>query len=102
MRNTRLNRIVAGIVVSASAFVASAAFAADTPGGVCISDQAKQSLNSCSNNGPTSFNVGAHGKSPQVNFHSAPPPADLKKRDQQKAPSNPTETQPRDDRKSRL
>ena len=104
MNITRLNRIAASVIVSATALVASSANAADTSTtAACISDQAKQTLSSCSNTGPASaFNVGAHGKSPQVNFHSAPPPADLKKRDQSKTPTNPTEGQARDERKSRL
>lgn len=100
---SRMNRVLFAAVLGASSLVAQVATAADAGGGVCISDTAKSTLNACSNNGPSAaFNVGAHGKSPQVNFHSAPPPADLKKRDQQKAPSNPSETQPRDERKSRL
>src|SRR4051812_45543543 len=70
---------------------------------VCIDDKAKASLNACGGNGPKEFDVGKHGKSPQVNFHSAPPPADLKKRDQQTKPSNPSlQDAPRDERKSRL
>ena len=47
----------------------------------------------------------AHGKAPQVNFHSAPPPADLKKREQQTKPTQPDESMnaaQRDERKSRL
>ncbi len=75
---------------------------AGADGGICISEGGKAALSACENKGPSSFNVSAHGKAPQVNFHSAPPPADLKKRDQQKAPSNPTESQPRDTRQSRL
>ena len=35
-----------------------------------------RALAACENKGPSSFNVTAHGKAPQVNFHSAPPPAD--------------------------
>ncbi len=58
-------------------------------GGACIDEKAKQALVACSNNGPTNFDVTKHGKAPQVNFHSAPPPADLKKRDQQTKPTQP-------------
>jgi tetratricopeptide (TPR) repeat protein len=71
----------------------------------CIGDQAKQALAQCPNNGPGTFDVTGHGKAPQVNFHSAPPPAQLKKRDQQTKPNLPTEQMSaaqRDDRKSRL
>src|SRR5437870_1894034 len=75
---------------------------ASAQNGVCIGDVAKNTLTACENKGSGAFNVGAHGKAPTVNFHSAPPPADLKKRDQQKAPNAPTETQSRDERKSRL
>jgi tetratricopeptide (TPR) repeat protein len=89
------------ITVLGAALVGSttAAWAAD----VCIDDKAKQSLNACGGNGPKEFDVGKHGKAPQVNFHSAPPPADLKKRDQQVKPNQPTlQDAPRDERKSRL
>lgn len=70
---------------------------------VCIGDQAKQNLAACPNNGPQTFTT--HGKAPALNFHSAPPPADLKKRDQQTRPNQPSEQMTagqRDDRKSRL
>jgi TolA-binding protein len=87
----------AGVVLSASFAGADVA-----PGGVCVSESGKAALSACENKGPSSFNVSAHGKAPQVNFHSAPPPADLKKRDQQKLPNAPSESQPRDERKSRL
>ncbi len=87
--------VVAGVAVAASAGAADAA-------GVCISEGGRAALQACENKGPASFNVGAHGKAPQVNFHSAPPPADLKKRDQQKTPNAPSETQSRDQRTSRL
>jgi TolA-binding protein len=39
-------------------------------GPVCVSDRAKQSLEACPANGPTSFNVSAHGKQPTMSFHS--------------------------------
>lgn len=81
------------------ASTASSAFAAE----VCIDEKSKQSLNACGGNGPKEFDVGKHGKTPVVNFHSAPPPADLKKRDQQVKPNTPTlQDAPRDERKSRL
>ena len=86
-----LGSLVAGLVPSA--------WGAD----ICIDDKAKASLNACSGNGPKEFDVSKHGKTPQVNFHSAPPPADLKKRDQQSKPNAPTlQDAPRDERKSRL
>src|SRR5579863_10362423 len=69
---------------------------------VCIDDKAKTALNACGGVGPKDFDVSKHGKAPQVNFHSAPPPADLKKRNQQTKPNMPTLEAPRDDRKSRL
>jgi hypothetical protein len=75
-------------------------------GGPCMTDQAKQTLAACPNNpGGGTFDVTKHGKAPQVNFHSAPPPAELKKRDQQVKPNAPTEQMTaaqRDDRKNRL
>src|SRR5580704_11400020 len=82
-----------------------AAPAVATGSEACIGDQAKQVLAQCPNNGPGTFDVAGHGKAPQVNFHSAPPPAQLKKRDQQTKPNMPTEQMSaaqRDDRKSRL
>lgn len=96
-----IRRIFGTVLVAAGVTFLSAS-AANAQGNVCIADSAKASLSSCDNKGPAAFNVGAHGKAPQVNFHSAPPPADLKKREQQKAPNAPTETQTRDERKSRL
>ena len=90
----------AGAAVAANEAPASTASSAGGP--ACISDTAKNTLAACENKGPASFNVGSHGKAPQVNFHSAPPPADLKKRDMQKAPSMPTESLMRDERKGRL
>src|SRR5580704_14366571 len=78
---------------------------AETAGGVCVPDKAKDALNACAGTGPAKFDVGAHGKAPQVNFHSAPPPAALKKRDQISKPPNPNELMgaaSRDERKNRL
>jgi tetratricopeptide (TPR) repeat protein len=90
---------------AASAQAAKAAAPAEAGGGACVGEQAKQALAVCPNNGPGTFDVAGHGKAPQVNFHSAPPPAQLKKRDQQTKPNLPTEQMSaaqRDDRKSRL
>ncbi len=88
-----------GITVLSSASLASA------QGGVCIDDKAKQTLNACPNTGPSTFDVTKHGKAPQVNFHSAPPPADLKKRDQQTKPNQPNleiGSAQRDERRNKL
>ncbi len=109
-----MNRSFISVIVATAALViTSTAAAADpapppastssgTMGGACITDTTKQSLSSCQNSGSTAFNVSQHGKAPQVNFHSAPQPKDLKTKDQQKTPSAPTETQSRDERKGRL
>src|SRR5579864_172554 len=35
----------------------------------CLKSDAVASLNACPNTGPTSFNVGGHGKAPQMSFH---------------------------------
>jgi tetratricopeptide (TPR) repeat protein len=96
----RLKATVVGLVLSLTALTAPSAHAA---GDVCIGDQAKQNLAACPNNGPGTF--ATHGKAPALNFHTAPPPADLKKRDQQTKPNMPSEQMAagsRDDRKSRL
>ena len=68
---------------------------------VCIDAKAKESLNACGAGvAPKEFKG---SKTPTTNFHSAPPPADLKKRDQQTKPGNPSLNEaPRDERKSRL
>src|ERR1700722_1083358 len=78
---------------------------APTAGGACVSDKSKEALNACGGTGPAQFDVSKHGKAPQVNFHSAPPPADLKKREQQTKPNNPSEqmgSSQRDERKNKL
>jgi len=95
-----LKTTILGIGVAISlAGVVPAAQAAD----VCIDEKAKSALNACGGASLKEFDVGKHGKTPQVNFHSAPPPADLKKRDQQVKPNAPSMTDaPRDERKSRL
>src|SRR6185369_3344932 len=72
-----LSVLVAALVLSAAS-----AASAQTAGGACIGDNAKKELAVCPNTGPATFDVGKHGKAPQVNFHSAPQAADLKKRDQ--------------------
>ena len=75
----------------------------ETAGGACISAQAKAAFETCPTNGPTM--LGESGKGPKAQFHSAPPPQDLKKRDQQTKPNNPVESQinaERDTRRNRL
>ncbi len=61
------------------------AYAADA----CMSEASAKTLSACPNTGPQSFNVGAHGKQPQVAFHSAPQALDIKKREQQTKPNTP-------------
>ena len=88
------------LTLAALALAPASARAAD----VCITDTAKQTLTACPNNGPQTFTAKG-GKAPALSFHSAPPPADLKKRDQQTKPNLPSEQMSagqRDDRKSRL
>ncbi len=88
-----------------TAAATSAANAGAAGGGACVNDQAKANLAACPNNGPQTFDVQGHGKAPQVNFHSAPQPQELKKRDQQTKPNVPSEQMTaaqRDDRKNRL
>jgi tetratricopeptide (TPR) repeat protein len=94
-----MKRLVQTMVLGAAMTGAAAASAQ----GVCIEEKAKQSLNACAVSGPKEFDVGKRGKTPQTNFRSAPPPQDLKKRDQQTKPNKPTlQEAPRDERKSRL
>jgi TolA-binding protein len=98
----RFFTLLTGAAIFASA---GSVFAADGSAGVCIDEKAKTALVACSNNGPTNFDVTKHGKAPQVNFHSAPPPADLKKRDQQTKPNTPDlemSASQRDQRANRL
>jgi len=109
---TRLRDSFATLLKSATPFAFAAASLTSTlagpsvafaAGDICIGDQAKAALSACPNNGPQTF-VKA-GKAPALNFHTAPPPADLKKRDQQTRPNQPSEQMTagqRDDRKSRL
>src|SRR5262245_14498667 len=88
-----LQFLVFGVALSLGA----RAVAAD----VCIEDNAKQSLNACGAGVVPKESKGT--KTPTTTFHSAPPPADLKKRDQQVKPGSPTlQEAPRDERKSRL
>ncbi|HMJ56023.1 MAG TPA: tetratricopeptide repeat protein [Polyangiaceae bacterium] len=89
---------------AAGAPAAAASGAAAAPaGGECISAQANAAFSTCPTNGPTM--LGESGKGPKAQFHSAPPPQDLKKRDQQTKPNNPQESLPiaqRDERRNRL
>ncbi len=104
--DSTLRRLTAALFVGAVALSSGNAFAAEaaaaSAGGACVGDAAKKELAACPNNGPSTFDVSKHGGAPQVNFHSAPTPADLKKRDQIQKPGAPSESIPRDERKSRL
>jgi TolA-binding protein len=71
---------------------------AGSVGGVCISEEAKQSLVACPNSGPQSFDVGQHGKAPTVAFHSAIGPSGKKEIPQPSFDRG----EARDDRKNRL
>ncbi|MEO7114169.1 MAG: hypothetical protein ABI183_27255, partial [Polyangiaceae bacterium] len=99
---TRVAQLATFAVLAGASANAQAADAGNSS--ACISDGAKKEATSCpANAGGGTFDVGKHGKSPQVNFHSAPQAADLKKRDQQMKPNMPSVTDvPRDDRKSKL
>ncbi len=91
------------VAVMMTATASMAASSSTPPTEVCIDEAAKQEMNACSGIGPKEFDVGKHGKSPQVNFHSAPPPVDLRKRDGSGKPANPSlQEAPRDERTSRL
>ena len=98
-----VSRFLGLAVLPAALTIASLASAQSA--GVCIDEKAKQTLNACPNTGPSNFDVTKHGKAPQVNFHSAPPPADLKKRDQQTKPNQPNleiGSAQRDERRNKL
>lgn len=92
-----MKRWIKPLVVAAATTVASVAAAEN----VCIEPKAQESMNACAGGvAPKEFKG---SKTPTTNFHSAPPPADLKKRDQQVKPNQPTlQEAPRDERKSRL
>ena len=88
-----LRNIRALFVGTASLTWAVGAYAADTPssgGQACWSSEAEKNLASCPGSGPTSFNVGQHGKQPRVRFKSAPEQVDLKKRDAKAKPGGPS------------
>ena len=65
----------ASIAASAPALAQTSGQPAATAGGQCIGEGAKKELTTCPGNGPTEFDVGKHGKQPQVNFRTAPSPA---------------------------
>lgn len=103
-----MTRFVSGCAALASVLAVAITF---LPGvaaaqGVCIEEKSKASLNACANvTGPKEFDVGKHGAAPKVNFHSAPPPTDLKKREQSAKAGKPDlemSAAQRDERKSRL
>lgn len=94
-------RAIVSLCAAAFVSLSATAEAAD----VCIADSAAKELSTCPNATAGSFDVGKHGKKPDVTFRSAPPPQDLKKRDQAKKPPNPGEQMgaaQRDDRTARL
>ncbi len=94
----RALRAAAGAVaVAACAIASSPASAADA----CISQAAKDAIAAC----PGGKLQVSMGKKPQVSFKSAPTGVNLKKRDDQTKPTNPTESQAsaqRDERRNRL
>ena len=96
-----MNKVIAfGLGLLSMAVVHSTAVAAETAGGACVNDSARKELTACPGAGPKEFDVGKHGKQPQVNFRGVAP-IDSKKKGEIK-PGSPTETVPRDERKSRL
>ncbi|WP_394827186.1 tetratricopeptide repeat protein [Pendulispora albinea] len=96
-----MNKVIAfGLGLLSMVVVHSTAGAAETAGGVCVNDSARKELTACPGAGPKEFDVGKHGKQPQVNFRGVAP-LDAKKKGEIK-PGAPTESVPRDERKSRL
>jgi TolA-binding protein len=93
-----MNRVLYVLVVLFGITAAEAAHAADS----CVSEEAKQKLSACPNTGPTSFNVGAHGKTPTVGFHAVKPDDKKLKENKPNAPSEQMSAASRDDRASRL
>ena len=104
MKSLRFAKIGAALAAFALAGSAVADDAAPTTGGgECTSQSAAAALVACPNQGPTSFDVGKHGKGPQTTFHSVAP-SDLKKKDQQTKPGDPSEqmsSAQRDERRSK-
>lgn len=98
----RLHTFGLAFGLGVAALVSARDASAETAGGACVNEAAKKELTTCPGTGPKEFDVGKHGKAPQVNFRTAPQAADLKKRDQQLKPNAPTESVPRDERQSRL
>jgi hypothetical protein len=94
----RALRAAAGVVaVAACAIASSPASAADA----CISKTAQDAIAAC----PGGKLQVSMTKKPQVSFKSAPTGINLKKRDDQTKPSNPTASQgsaQRDERRNRL
>jgi len=77
-----MNKVIAwGLGLLSLAVVHSTAAAAETAtptaGGVCINDTARQELQACPGAGPKEFDVGKHGKQPQVNFRGVPARRDV-------------------------
>src|SRR5215469_10510979 len=71
---------------SSSSSSSSSASSGGSGGSSCISDSAKQALSACPNSGPQTFS--AHGKTPQVSFHSQ---LDTSKPLKDNKPVNPSE-----------
>jgi tetratricopeptide (TPR) repeat protein len=93
----RALRAVAGAIALAGAALSSPASAADA----CVSQQAKDALAAC----PGGKLQQTAGKKPGVTFKGAPTGVDLKKKDQQTKPNNPTASMnaaQRDERRNRL
>ncbi|MCL2823080.1 MAG: hypothetical protein FWD57_03735, partial [Polyangiaceae bacterium] len=86
-------RKIRGLYIGAVALAyAGGVFAADAPksgGQACWSTEAENNLATCPGSGPTTFNVGTHGKQPRVRFNSAPEKVDPKKRDRAAKPTDP-------------
>jgi len=103
-----LRNIRALFVGAATLTWAVGAYAADTPsagGQACWSSEAEKNLATCPGSGPTTFNIGTHGKQPRVRFKSAPEQVDLKKRDAKTKPGGPADIDTgniRDQRKESL
>lgn len=80
-------RALFALSLTAFATVSLRASAAD----VCIAENAQKELATCPNKTAGNFDVGKHGKKPDVTFRSAPAAQDLKKRDQDRKPPSPSE-----------
>ena len=75
--------VVAPLPVRGRAAAKAARAAASARCDECISHGGAGRARARARAAPKQFDVGKHGKTPQMNFKSAPPPADLKKGEQQ-------------------